>query len=65
MCNIFLTKLLVVSLIGQAFGAIGYGVFSSSDCHGHYNVSYLAKLDRVCEDCYSLYREIPIKGDCR
>ncbi|ROT60582.1 crustacean hyperglycemic hormone 3 precursor [Penaeus vannamei] len=38
---------------------------SFSSCTGVYDRELLARLDRVCEDCYNLYRDVGVAAECR
>lgn len=38
---------------------------SFSSCTGVYDRELLARLDRVCEDCYNLYRDVEVAVGCR
>ncbi|KAJ8925968.1 hypothetical protein NQ315_009821 [Exocentrus adspersus] len=39
--------------------------FFDLQCKGVYDKSIFAKLDRICEDCYNLFREPSIHSLCR
>nr|XP_022902307.1 crustacean hyperglycemic hormone isoform X2 [Onthophagus taurus] len=39
--------------------------FFHLECKGQYNKSVFARLDRICEDCYNLFREPEIHTLCR
>lgn len=39
--------------------------FFDLDCKGTYNKSYFFRLDRICEDCYSLFREPQLLTMCK
>ncbi|KAK9712685.1 Crustacean CHH/MIH/GIH neurohormone family [Popillia japonica] len=39
--------------------------FFRLECRGNYNKSKFARLDRVCEDCYNLFREPEVHTMCR
>lgn len=39
--------------------------FAGLGCLGVYDKAKFARLDRVCEECYQLYREPDIHTDCR
>ncbi|XP_070380827.1 crustacean hyperglycemic hormone-like [Dermacentor albipictus] len=39
--------------------------FVEQGCRGHYERSYMARLERVCEECYQLYREPQVYHLCR
>ncbi|XP_063614437.1 crustacean hyperglycemic hormones-like [Penaeus indicus] len=38
---------------------------SFSSCTGVYDRELLVRLDRVCEDCYNLYRDVGVATECR
>ncbi|XP_063614441.1 uncharacterized protein LOC134787591 [Penaeus indicus] len=38
---------------------------SFSSCTGVYDRELLVSLDRVCEDCYNLYRDVGVAAECR
>ncbi|XP_059352356.1 CHH-like protein isoform X2 [Daphnia carinata] len=39
--------------------------FFDINCKGLYDKSIFARLDRICQDCYSLYREPELHTLCR
>ena len=39
--------------------------FASLGCMGDYDKSKFARLDRVCEECYLMFREPDIHNMCR
>ena len=39
--------------------------FFDINCRGVYDKSIYARLDRVCQDCYNLYREPELHTLCR
>ncbi|GBN04259.1 Ion transport peptide-like [Araneus ventricosus] len=39
--------------------------FSDLGCMGVYDKAKFARLDRVCEECYQLYRESDVHTTCR
>src|SRR6218665_2698400 len=39
--------------------------FSLLGCLGEYDISKFAELDRICEDCYQVYREPELNLSCR
>ncbi|KAB7504371.1 hypothetical protein Anas_09732 [Armadillidium nasatum] len=39
-------------------------IFDTS-CKGFYDRGLFAQLDRVCEDCYNLYRKPHVAAECR
>ncbi|XP_044020744.1 crustacean hyperglycemic hormones 4-like isoform X2 [Aphidius gifuensis] len=65
------TLLLISSCIGFADAAVLYGhplgkrSFSTLQCKGVYDKSIFARLDRICEDCYNLFREPQLHTLCR
>ncbi|XP_063614439.1 crustacean hyperglycemic hormones-like [Penaeus indicus] len=38
---------------------------SFSSCTGVYDRELLVRLDRVCEDCYNVYRDLGLAAECR
>lgn len=39
--------------------------FATLGCMGNYDKSKFARLDRVCEECYQMYRQPDIHTSCR
>lgn len=39
--------------------------FHDIQCKGVYDKSAFAKVDRICDDCYNLYRETDVDSLCR
>lgn len=39
--------------------------FSLLGCLGEYDITKFAELDRVCEDCFQIYREPDLNASCR
>ena len=39
--------------------------FHEIQCKGTFDKSIFAKLDRICQDCYDLYRDPDLYGLCR
>ncbi len=39
--------------------------FASLNCRGRYDFRILVLLERVCEDCYHLYKDPEVHGFCR
>ena len=39
--------------------------FSQIGCLGIYDKAKFTRLDRICEECYQLYREPELHGMCR
>ncbi|XP_065167815.1 ion transport peptide isoform X2 [Atheta coriaria] len=39
--------------------------FFDIQCKGVYDKSIFARLDRICEDCYNLFRETNLHSSCR
>ena len=66
-----MTLLLVSSCLGIAdAGALMGHPFSKRSfmdiqCKGVYDKSLFARLDRICEDCYNLFREPQLHTLCR
>ncbi|CAK9802680.1 Ion transport peptide-like [Anthophora quadrimaculata] len=65
------TLLLVSSCIGPTDAGIlnghplGKRSFIDIQCKGIYDKSIFARLDRICEDCYNLFREPQLHQLCR
>ncbi|CAD1474009.1 unnamed protein product, partial [Heterotrigona itama] len=65
------TLLLVSSCIGLTDAGIlnghplGKRSFIDIQCKGIYDKSIFARLDRICEDCYNLFREPQLHQLCR
>lgn len=66
-----MTLLLVSSCIGIADAGVLMGhpfskrSFIDIQCKGVYDKSLFARLDRICEDCYNLFREPQLHTLCR
>ncbi|XP_031843756.2 ion transport peptide isoform X2 [Nomia melanderi] len=66
-----MTLLLVTSCIGLTDAGIlnghplGKRSFIDIQCKGIYDKSIFARLDRICEDCYNLFREPQLHQLCR
>ena len=68
-----LSALLIVTVLAsstqQPNQAEAKGIFKRSfaglGCLGVYDKGKFARLDRVCEECYQLYREPDIHSACR
>ena len=39
--------------------------YADLQCRGIYDASIFARLERVCEDCYNLYKDDEVLGLCR
>lgn len=65
------TFCLLSSCIGFADAGVFYGhalgkrSFTQLQCKGVYDRSIFARLDRICEDCYNLFREPQLHTLCR
>ncbi|XP_015607013.1 ion transport peptide isoform X2 [Cephus cinctus] len=65
------TLLLVSSCLGLADASVlmghplGKRSFMDIQCKGVYDKSLFARLDRICEDCYNLFREPQLHSLCR
>ncbi|XP_023287835.1 ion transport peptide-like [Orussus abietinus] len=63
--------LLVSSCLGLADAGVlmghplGKRSFMDIQCKGVYDKSLFARLDRICEDCYNLFREPQLHSLCR
>ena len=66
-----LTILLVSSCFGIADASVLRGhpfskrSFMDIQCKGVYDKSLFARLDRICEDCYNIFREPELHTLCR
>ncbi|XP_014213118.1 crustacean hyperglycemic hormones A* isoform X2 [Copidosoma floridanum] len=66
-----MTLLLVSSYLGIADAgsfmghSLGKRSFLDIQCKGVYDRSLFARLDRICEDCYNLFREPQLHTLCR
>ncbi|XP_037788076.1 crustacean hyperglycemic hormone-like isoform X2 [Penaeus monodon] len=45
--------------------SISKRTISFNSCTGVYDRELLVRLDRVCEDCYNLYRDVGVAAECR
>ncbi|XP_011310177.1 ion transport peptide isoform X2 [Fopius arisanus] len=65
------TLLLISSCLGIADAGVlmghplGKRSFMELQCKGIYDKSIFARLDRICEDCYNLFREPQLHTLCR
>ncbi|CAB0038395.1 unnamed protein product [Trichogramma brassicae] len=50
------------SIMGDSFSKRS---FMDIQCKGFYDRSHFARLDRICEDCYNLFREPQLHSLCR
>nr|AAD20820.1 prepro ion transport peptide [Locusta migratoria] len=63
--------LLVASLLSSAASSpldahhLAKRSFFDIQCKGVYDKSIFARLDRICEDCYNLFREPQLHSLCR
>ncbi|KAB7502380.1 Vitellogenesis-inhibiting hormone [Armadillidium nasatum] len=58
----------VDNLVLEDLGSTGMKAKRSlypSNCFGSYNREIFAQLDRVCDDCYELYRNHNVSIECR
>ncbi|XP_047483675.1 crustacean hyperglycemic hormones-like [Penaeus chinensis] len=53
----------VTSLAGAH--ALDKRSLSFRSCTGVYDRELLVRLDRVCEDCYNVYRDVGVAAECR
>lgn len=67
-----LVSLVLVLMLGVASSTPTYGEhhltkrsYFDINCKGLYDKSIFARLDRICQDCYSLYREPELHTLCR
>ncbi|GAB6022766.1 hypothetical protein CHUAL_006860 [Chamberlinius hualienensis] len=62
---VIVASVFVLMVITPTESAIVKRSFVHLGCMGKYDRTIFAKLDRVCEDCYNLYREPGLHSDCR
>ncbi|GIY15275.1 hypothetical protein CEXT_784591 [Caerostris extrusa] len=55
----------IVSLAGAHVDRDAKRSFLRSGLHGVYDKSKFTRLDRVCEECYQLFRESDVHTSCR
>ncbi|GIY33225.1 ion transport peptide-like [Caerostris darwini] len=55
----------MVSLAGAHVDRDAKRSFSDLGCMGVYDKAKFARLDRVCEECYQLFRESDVHTSCR
>lgn len=56
----------VLVIVSSAHGReIQKRSFSQIGCLGVYDKAKFARLDRVCEECYQIYREPELQSMCR
>lgn len=68
----FATSLALILLMLPSFDFLPYprpsrgfgGLFVDLGCRGVLDVSTMAKLDRLCEECYDLFKEPVINREC-
>ncbi|CAG9805726.1 unnamed protein product [Chironomus riparius] len=56
---------LIISLPYQHHDVQKRSSFFDIDCKGVFNKSIFFRLDRICEDCYSLFREVELHALCK
>ncbi|KAJ1531050.1 hypothetical protein ONE63_005880 [Megalurothrips usitatus] len=61
-----LCSAMVLSHLGPHLGhSLSKRSFFEIECKGVYDKSIFARLDRICEDCYNLYRAPQLHSLCR
>ncbi|XP_047113407.1 ion transport peptide [Schistocerca piceifrons] len=69
--GVVLCVLVVASLVSTAASSpldphhLAKRSFFDIQCKGVYDKSIFARLDRICEDCYNLFREPQLHSLCR
>ncbi|EDS41010.1 ion transport peptide [Culex quinquefasciatus] len=69
--NFALSLALIIALVPLAAVALPHhsvakrSSFFEIDCKGQFNKQIFYRLDRICEDCYSLFREPQILSFCK
>lgn len=69
-CSLFVSMIITSLLAGSTSGLVlGHSLnkrsFFEIQCKGVYDKSIFARLDRICEDCYNLFREPQLHSLCR
>ncbi|KAI9564886.1 putative ion transport peptide-like precursor [Daphnia sinensis] len=54
-----------MSALSSGHHSLSKRSFFDINCKGLYDKSIFARLDRICQDCYSLYREPELHTLCR
>ncbi|KAJ9587004.1 hypothetical protein L9F63_019401 [Diploptera punctata] len=64
--SIMITSLVAVPASGRVLGhSVSKRSFFELQCKGVFDKTIFARLDRVCEDCYNLFREPHLHTLCR
>ncbi|KAL0278921.1 UNVERIFIED_CONTAM: hypothetical protein PYX00_000597 [Menopon gallinae] len=67
-CGVLVLSMLGCCLVHPA-SVLGHPLskrsFFDIQCKGVYDKSIFARLDRICEDCYNLFREPQLHSLCR
>lgn len=69
--NLALSLALIIALVPLAAVALPHhsvakrSSFFDIECKGQFNKAIFYRLDRICEDCYSLFREPQILSFCK
>ncbi|KAJ8717464.1 hypothetical protein PYW08_005863 [Mythimna loreyi] len=60
-------QLACATLVAVALGATAqpFDALDALKCKGHFDAAKFVRLDRVCEDCFNLYREPVVYTRCR
>lgn len=69
-CSLLVSMIITSLLAGSTSGLVlGHSLnkrsFFEIQCKGVYDKSIFARLDRICEDCYNLFREPQLHSLCR
>ncbi|KAJ8669365.1 hypothetical protein QAD02_000624 [Eretmocerus hayati] len=59
-----LTSVILLFVV-QYWSPVFSSVIRENECKGVYDKSIFAKLDRICVDCYNLFREPQLHNQCR
>lgn len=59
------TSILESDLLALAANSKPKRSYVNLQCRGMYNQGILAQLERICEDCYNLYKDAEVHGYCR
>ncbi|XP_055603692.1 ion transport peptide-like isoform X1 [Uranotaenia lowii] len=69
--NLAISLALIIALVPLAAVALPHhnvskrSLFFELECKGTFNKQIFYRLDRICEDCYSLFREPQILSFCK
>ncbi|CAF4788128.1 unnamed protein product [Pieris macdunnoughi] len=65
LCTAALTLALVAAVPASTPHHVSRRSFFSLECKGVFDAAIFARLDRICDDCYNLFREPQLYTLCR